>query len=296
MTALTRRAGGVGAYHLCMSSAVRRGHEGPEWDIAVPPSRMGTPGVRMAAFTSRSPGETEVPIVPFPAVTLFLDLGDAVVIDEHQREVARGGGIVGMGAAGLRGRARSLDCLQIRLTPSTAYAILGGGLSELADGAVDLDAVWGRHAERLRSQLQEKHNWADRFAILDAALGRMRNPEQRLGPEVAYIWRQLAITRGQTRIDYLATEIGWSRQQLWARFRSRLGITPKLAGRLLRFDEAAHRLADGQAPARVAADCGYADQSHLHRDTAAFTGLTPSGVAAAGWLQIDHVAWPREPS
>jgi AraC-like DNA-binding protein len=60
----------------------------------------------------------------------------------------------------------------------------------------------------------------------------------------------------------------------------------------VRFDHAAHLLAAGRAPASVAGESGYVDQSHLHREVNAFTGLTPTAVASAPWLAIDDVAWP----
>lgn len=79
---------------------------------------------------------------------------------------------------------------------------------------------------------------------------------------------------------------------MWSRFRSQIGLTPKRAAQLVRFDHAAHLLAGGEAAARVAASSGYVDQSHLHREVKAFTGATPTTLAAAPWLSIDDVAWP----
>src|SRR5215467_5274057 len=118
------------------------------------------------------------------------------------------------------------------------------------------------------------------------------------GPEVAFAWGQMVASRGQVRIERLAAQTGWSRKRLWSRFRSQVGLTPKRAAQLIRFDHAAHRLAAGHSAAVVAAETGYADQSHLHRDVLAFTGVTPTAVAAAPWLAVDPIAWaaPQHPA
>jgi hypothetical protein len=76
-----------------------------------------------------------------------------------------------------------------------------------------------------------------------------------------------------------------------------LGVGPKeLGGELVSPDDLWGRevaeLAEGHGPARVSADCGYADQSHLHRDVVAFTGTTPATVAGEPFLAVDDVAWP----
>jgi AraC-like DNA-binding protein len=67
---------------------------------------------------------------------------------------------------------------------------------------------------------------------------------------------------------------------------------PKRAAMLARFDLAAHRLAAGIGAAQVAAETGYADQSHLHREVRTFARATPSSVADAPWLAVDDIAWP----
>jgi hypothetical protein len=53
-----------------------------------------------------------------------------------------------------------------------------------------------------------------------------------------------------------------------------------------------HRLVAGEGPAQVAADGGYYDQSHLHRDVMAFTGTTPATVLCEPFLTVDDRAWP----
>jgi AraC-like DNA-binding protein len=78
---------------------------------------------------------------------------------------------------------------------------------------------------------------------------------------------------------------------LWSRFESQIGLAPKRAAQLIRFDDAAHRLAAGHGAASVAVESGYFDQSHLHRDVVAFAGVTPSALAIAPWLAVDDIAW-----
>jgi AraC-like DNA-binding protein len=102
----------------------------------------------------------------------------------------------------------------------------------------------------------------------------------------------MVTNQGRVRVERLAAEAGWSRKRLWSRFRSQIGLTLKCAAQLVRFDHAAHRLAAGHSAALVAAESGYADQSHLHRDVMTFAGVTPTAVAAEPWLAVDDIAWP----
>ncbi|MBF5000094.1 AraC family transcriptional regulator [Nocardia sp. BSTN01] len=250
------------------------------------------PGVSVAGFRGRAGETVALQMIPYPALTVFVDFGDALVVDGVSGERTGGPLVVGLPRGALRGSGRAVDLLQIRLSPVVAHAVLGAG-AELDGMVVGLGELWGGDAVRIQERLRAARSWDARFAIAHDALARRLATGPQVDPEVEFVWRRLTHSRGSARIEPLAAEIGWSRQRLWSRFRAQIGITPKQSARLVRFDHVAHRLAAGHRPARVAAETGFVDQSHLHRDIVDFAGMTTSAVAAAPWLSVDHIAWPR---
>jgi AraC-like DNA-binding protein len=244
----------------------------------------------MAGFRDRSTGLVDLQAIPYPAVTLVIDLGHGLLVDDASGRQHRGSVAAGLAPGDVRVRGRDIECLQVRLSPAVAHAVLGAS-SELGGTVVALGDLWGRDAVRTQEQLRAAGSWDDRFAIAEGALARRHEAGRAVDPEVAFAWGQMVTSRGAVRVERLATEAGWSRKRLWSRFRSQIGLTPKRAAQLVRFDHAAHRLAAGNSAALVAAESGYVDQSHLHRDVMAFAAMTPTAVAVASWLAVDDVAW-----
>ncbi|MFG3013862.1 helix-turn-helix domain-containing protein [Streptomyces cinerochromogenes] len=269
-------------------------HGAAVWDVACPqrPSRVA--GLTMAGFRVRSLDALRM--VPHPAVTLLLEFGaGSAVLDCAPGRQQRGSIVAGpgLGSGGaVRARGENVECVQVRLSPVIARAVLGASPADLDGAVVSLGDLWGREASRIRGQLGEVVSWQHRFALTDALLARRHEAGPPVDPEVAWAWHRIVGSRGLTRVDGLAAEVGWSRKRLWSRFRSQLGLPPKRAVKLVRFDHAAHRLVAGEGAAHVAADTGYADQSHLHRDVMAFTGATPAALADEPFLAVDDIAWP----
>ncbi|MFT7867031.1 MULTISPECIES: helix-turn-helix domain-containing protein [Amycolatopsis] len=264
-------------------------------DVAVPRPGSCLPGVAMAGFRQRVRGDVEIAMVAHPSVTLFLDLSETGgIVREAGGTSRRGSFVAGLLPGRLRTGGQEGTCLQIRLSPAVASVVLGAS-AELTGTVATLEEVWGRDAGRLEERLRDAPTWDERFTIATDVLARRLAVPSRVEPEVAQAWRRTRAARGRLRIDGLAEEVGWSRQRLWSRFRAQLGLTPKRAAQLVRFDHAAHLLAAGHPPAAVATRSGYADQSHLHRQARAITGLTPAALATAPWLAIDTVAWPAAP-
>ena len=246
----------------------------------------------MAGFRQRVPAPMDIAMIAHPAVTLLVDLSEAggIVCDSRGRH-QRGSFVAGLLPGQLRASGGRGECLQIRLSPVVAAAVLGGP-AELTGTVAALADVWARDAGQVEERLRAARSWDERFAIAADVLGRRLGTRPPVDPEVAWTWQRTVTSRGRVRVDGLAGEVGWSRKRLWSRFRSQLGLTPKRAAQLVRFDPAAHLRAAGQAAASVAAQSGDADQSHLHREVRAIAGVTPTAVATAPWLAIDDVAWP----
>ncbi len=268
-------------------------HGAAVWEVARPrrPSRVA--GVTMAGFGVRD--LSPLRMVPHPAVTLFLEFGAGSPVLDHAAGRQRGSMVAGpgLGSGGaVRARGENVECVQVRLSPVIARAVLGTSPADLDGAVVPLADLWGREADRIRERLGDASAWQKRFALTDALLTRLHAAGPPVDPEVAWAWHRIVGSRGLVRVEGLAAEVGWSRKRLWSRFRSQLGLPPKRAGKLVRFDHAAHRLVAGEAAARVAADAGYADQSHLHRDVMEFTGATPAAVADEPFLAVDDLAWP----
>jgi AraC-like DNA-binding protein len=283
-----------------MRSAVREPDDAAVWDVVCParPSRVA--GVSMAGFRDRGMTAVGQRAIPHPAVTLALEFGAGPLIVEDAAGRQQRGSLVaglGFGPSAVWVRGEHFEAVQVRLSPLVARAVLGVSLADLDGAVVALEDLWGRQASRIREQLSEASSWEDRFAVTDALLAHRcqagsRGARSSVDPEVAWVWNRILVGCGQVRVDSLAAEVGWSRKRLWSRFHSQIGLPPKRAAKLVRFDHAAHWLAAGEDAARVAADGGYADQSHLHRDVVAFTSATPVTVASEPWLAVDDIAWP----
>jgi AraC-like DNA-binding protein len=168
--------------------------------------------------------------------------------------------------------------IQLGLTPLGARVLLGLPAGELASTVVELGTLLGPVASELLQRLRSARTWTDKFLELDSVLARIARQRDGPAPELGWAWRRLTASHDRVEVATLAREVGWSRRHLGECFRREFGLTPKVAGRVMRF-EVAHRLL--RAPQRpgladVAVRAGFYGQAHLHREWRELAGCTPS--------------------
>ena len=137
--------------------------------------------------------------------------------------------------------------LELWLAPLGAYQLLGLPLNAVTGQLLDLTDVLGTGVRRLADQLRDAQSWRQRFGLLDAYLLRRARHGPHPAPEVAWAWRRLTATRGRLPISRIADEVGWSHKHLITRFTQQVGVPPKTAARLVRFDAVCRRLASPPA-------------------------------------------------
>jgi len=171
------------------------------------------------------------------------------------------------------------DCVQVYLMPLGVRRILGVPGSELARRVVAIDDIAPDLGSALADRIVATATPADRLRLVETVLTRRAEATRSTPDWIQWMWHRLASTSGRASIGRLVTETGWSHRYAATRFRDEIGLSPKEAAGVLRFERATAGL--GALPlADLAARCGYADQSHMTRDFVRHAGEPPTTLAA----------------
>lgn len=166
--------------------------------------------------------------------------------------------------------------LGIQFRPHGAMQFLRLPMSELTDSAIALEDLAPRlfmELERVRHQTSLRRALAALDPVFFAFAGKTPIDNDLVSCAVKDIER----AGGLVNLTDVAARIGWSARQLQRRFRDAVGISPKLFGRMQRFQGVFRAMENPILDwVNVAIDCGYYDQAHLIRDFREFTGKTPS--------------------
>lgn len=167
--------------------------------------------------------------------------------------------------------------LGVRLHPGCAPPLLGVSAEELRDAGVAADELWGDDAKRLEQRMDPASEAGPQRALLVAWLRERAHAALAPDPLVRAAARWLSATP-QTRIAWLARELGVTERLLHRRVVSHVGYGPKRLGRVLRLRRALDDARAGYGLAEAAFGAGYADQAHFTHDCRELAGVPPTSV------------------
>jgi len=212
----------------------------------------------------------EQKILPHPNVHLvFEESGPAVFGVDRRLFVRRIGG---------RGRV-----LGVRFSPGGFRPFWNAPVSRLTDRTVPAAEVFGAGVAAAQEAIMDAADDAAMAARAEEFLTGVLPDHDPVAETVAAIVAQINADPALLRVDQLAAVTGLSVRRLQRLFAEYVGVGPKWVMRRARLHDAAQRAGEGAsvAWAELAADLGYADQSHLTREFTALIGVPPARYAHA---------------
>jgi AraC-like DNA-binding protein len=177
----------------------------------------------------------------------------------------------------LRDCGQDFWAIKVIFQPCGLYRLTGIPARELVSNFYDAEAVFGKEVrllyERLNStnDLQEMVNHIEFY--LEKVVTRKLKYEHPLDTVTTIMLEQ----KNTPNLDLLAKQSALSIRQFIRKFEERIGISPKMYDRIIRFDKA-YRLKNNNPEwdwLTIAMESGYYDYQHLAKDYKDFTNTTP---------------------
>ena len=212
----------------------------------------------------------EQKILPHPNVNLAFEPSGPAVFGVDRKLFVRQ----------ISGRGRVLG---VRFSPGGFRPFWNAPVSRLTDRTVPAADVLGARVTAAHDAIMEAADDAAMVARAEEFLSAARPDRDPAAESVAGIVAQINADPALLRVDQLAAMTGLSVRRLQRLFAEYVGVGPKWVMRRARLHDAAQRADQGAdvAWAELAADLGYADQSHLTREFTAMIGVPPARYAHA---------------
>ena len=165
------------------------------------------------------------------------------------------------------------------LKPCGLFRLLGIPVHEIIDKDFDASLLMGKEIPALIEQLvNSKTDESKNHLVQLYLLKRLDSLKPGLPFDMAM--HQLVRNIGNLSMDFVASQACMSLRQFERKSIERIGFTPKVFARMIRFSHAykLKELHPKKPWIQIAYECGYFDQMHFIRDFKHFAGFAPSGL------------------
>ncbi len=226
-------------------------------------------------------GAVICPYPPAPQDSLFFYLSDLISVKKQSerhyisqpRSVVVGTQLEGV-SININQRHKAV---RVGFHPGGMHRLLGISMTELIDNNYNAEDVFGNELRDLNNRLQEASTSDEIKTLIENFLmGKLIRARASLPFDKAM--QELVIRGGNMAMDRVADLACVSVRQFERLSNQRVGMSPKLYARLVRFSRA-YRIRENFSHlswTEIAHHCGYFDQMHFIRDFKFFAGVTPT--------------------
>ena len=180
--------------------------------------------------------------------------------------------------------------LKIIFQPCALFRLTGMPIHELVSNFADAEVIFGKEVSLLYDRLNGSDHLPEMITQIELFLQKVISKKSKNSHAIDLVCEQMLIQDEPQNLDMLANKSFLSTRQFIRKFEERIGISPNLFERIVRFDKA-YRLRNNKPDLdwlSISLACGYYDYQHLSKDYKTFTGHTP-----VSYYEIDKKAPER---
>ena len=166
----------------------------------------------------------------------------------------------------------------IRFQHAGAFPFFQFSLSELTDRIESIDSTWGAEGREIEERICEAGTFAERVAIIETIFTARLISNKKFDSSIIEAARLIVGRDGAVPIRQVAELVGISERQLEREFKQKIGVSPKLFSRIIRFQQLLKSLEGDGAEGLLenALTLGYYDQAHMLHEFREFAGKSPT--------------------
>lgn len=166
----------------------------------------------------------------------------------------------------------------IFLRPGMLHRLIGMPLINLHQDFHDAEMFFGSEVRIISEQLKTAADYSSMITVVENYLIQKFKPFQNMSNSIDNIANHLLTDPSTFSLDWLAKQACLSTRQFHRKFLERMGISPKLFSRIIRFNHAYHYKIThpNNYWSSIAQEFNYTDYHHLEKEFKEFTGLTPN--------------------
>ncbi|MGN0135846.1 helix-turn-helix domain-containing protein [Anaerotignum sp.] len=177
--------------------------------------------------------------------------------------------------------------LGIRFLPGAPIALHRESVASFLNTPIPLEDIFPK-SHFPSEELFHAPTPGKREEILTRFLQKQRlevSGQQRL---LHYCTDRIIRTHGKCSVEQLSQDTGYSRRYIHNLFKKYIGNAPKLFEKTIRMQHAASLINNQKqlSLSEIAAECGYADQSHMYRDFMQLTCHSPKQIRENGIIEL----------
>lgn len=169
------------------------------------------------------------------------------------------------------------DIFQVRLKPEGFIQLFNRPLADFFNTFVDLKDLLGWKGMHLLEQLRAANDDMARIAVVESFFQQQLRATASENVYFLEALQRIRQAADHLSIESLSKSLHVGERQLQRIFKEKLGLSPKMYHRIVRFSHAYHAIQHNAHLnwADVAFSHSYSDQAHFIRDFKEFAGVTP---------------------